>query len=266
MPLFTGETIAQAIENGLKTLHLTRDEANIEVISSPKKGLLGLNKKEAEVEVTSILPQHSGGALLHPELLDKIHHDKDELNNLGSVETDSVLEDDEQAGLSDLQRRQRHEQNVKKIQIAGEQLEAYLGDILTVMGIDTTLEVTTNDHAIDINLKTDTQGLVIGHHGRVINALQEMALVFLNQHGFQHVRVTLDSDGYREKRQEIVSNLAKQTAREVIASHQAVYLDPMPAQERKQIHNILADNKFVRTYSKGQEPKRSIVIAPASEI
>lgn len=265
MPIFTGQTANEAIQNGLRTLKITRNKANIRIIKDAKKGLLGLNRQEAEVEVTSILPQHTGGAFMHPELLEKVES-KDQYDNLGGVIHESVLQDVDAPDLTEHEIAQRHEYNRQKLGMTAEQVGYYLQDILIVMDISVEPQYTIEDHLIKIDLETEDEARLIGHHGKTINALQEMSLVLINQHGIQHVKVVLDTAGYRKKREQVVAKLAKQSATEAIAAGKAVYLDPMPAMERKQIHNELADNQHVRTYSQGQEPNRSIVIAPASEI
>ena len=103
---------------------------------------------------------------------------------------------------------------------------------------------------------------MIGKHGRRINAMEQLSNTFMDYHGVAKVSVELDTSNYRERRQEAVHNLAQKAAMEVVASRKAVFMDPMPARERKQIHQELEDNDHVKTYSHGREPYRSIVIAP----
>ncbi|WP_137596770.1 RNA-binding cell elongation regulator Jag/EloR [Paucilactobacillus kaifaensis] len=266
MAIFTGETAAQAIENGLKTLHLTRNEANITIVKDAKKGFLGINKQEAEVEVKSILPQHTGGAFLHPELSNEIAKES-KFDNLGGVdEHQEAIDDDVELDLSPAEIKQRQAKNQLKLEQAAQRLVDYLTDILNVMQIEIEPKLTIEHQLIKINLTTEKQGLLIGHHGLTINSLQTMAVVFLNQHGVQHTNVILDTDNYRKRREEVLVGVAKQAATEAVATGKAVYLDPMPALERKQVHQALSENKFVRTYSQGDEPRRSLVVAPASEM
>lgn len=265
MAIFTGETAAQAIENGLKTLHLTRNEAKITIIKDAKKGFLGINKQEAEVEVKSILPQHTGGAFLHPELSDEIAKENT-FSNLGGVDEQQEVDVAIEPNLSPAEIKRRQENNQFKLEHVAQRLVDYLTDILSVMQIEIEPSLTVDRQLIKINLKTEKQGLLIGHHGLTINSLQTMAVVFLNQHGVQHTNVILDTDNYRKRREEVLGGVAKQAATEAVAAGKAVYLDPMPALERKQVHQALSENKFVRTYSQGDEPRRSVVVVPASEM
>ena len=86
----------------------------------------------------------------------------------------------------------------------------------------------------------------------------------MNYHGASKTIVILDTANYRQRRQKALHTLAERSVTEVVATGQAVFLDPMPARERKQIHKELENNRHVRTYSHGREPYRSVVIAPAN--
>ncbi len=117
-------------------------------------------------------------------------------------------------------------------------------------------------HDLKIDLQTEENGRVIGKYGRRINAMEQLSNIFMDYHGAAKVNVELDASNYRERRQEAVHNMAQKAAMEVVASGKAVFMDPMPARERKQIHHELENNHHVKTYSHGREPYRSIVIAP----
>jgi spoIIIJ-associated protein len=117
-------------------------------------------------------------------------------------------------------------------------------------------------HEITVDIQSPASGRVIGHHGRRINAMEQLAAAFMDYHGAPKTAVVLDTSDYRQRRREALHELAERSVTEVVASGQAVFLDPMPARERKQLHRELEDNAHVRTYSHGREPYRSVVIAP----
>nr|WP_283805157.1 R3H domain-containing nucleic acid-binding protein [Lentilactobacillus rapi] len=119
-----------------------------------------------------------------------------------------------------------------------------------------------NKHSIYIDIDTDQESRLIGRHGRTINALQNLSQIFINRLGANNVDVELDTANYRSRRSDALKQLAEKTARNAIANGKPVYLNPMPSFERKQIHNALADNEYVITYSTGKEPHRVIVVAP----
>ena len=142
------------------------------------------------------------------------------------------------------------------------ELGYYLADITKQMGITTTINVTPGSHVVRYDFTTPTEGLLIGKHGKVINSLQLLAQVFLDKHLRHHVRVELNVADYRQRRAETLERLAKRVARNAIAQGESQYLDPMPSFERKVIHGALAHNDHVKTYSRGREPYRSVVVEP----
>lgn len=117
-------------------------------------------------------------------------------------------------------------------------------------------------HELVVDLQADNSGRVIGFHGRRINALEQLGTAFLSYHGVDDPGLILDTSNYRQKRQQSLEKLAARCVTEVIATGQAVFLDPMPARERKYLHHVLEDNPRVKTYSHGRDPYRSVVVAP----
>lgn len=140
-------------------------------------------------------------------------------------------------------------------------LSAYLLEVVKQLGIAADLDVDFGNRYATLNFNTAKQGLLIGKHGRTINALQDLAQVYMNHHGASHVNVVLDVDDYRDRRVATLKRLAESTAREVIATGKQVFLDPMPSFERKLIHAELANNYHVTTFSEGREPYRAVVVA-----
>lgn len=139
----------------------------------------------------------------------------------------------------------------------------YLIKVLHELGIKATATPTTiRAHQLDIELSSKQPAAVIGYHGKRINALEEIASAYLDYHGVHDPHLTLDINHYRERRAKTIETLAADCVTEVIASGQAVFLDPMPARERKQLHQLLEKNPKVKTYSHGREPFRSVVVAP----
>ena len=140
-------------------------------------------------------------------------------------------------------------------------LSAYLLEVVKQLGIAADLDVDFGNRYATLNFNTAKQGLLIGKHGRTINALQDLAQVYMNHHGASHVNVVLDVDDYRDRRVATLKRLAESTAREVIATGKQVFLDPMPSFERKLTHAELANNHHVTTFSEGREPHRAVVVA-----
>jgi spoIIIJ-associated protein len=107
-------------------------------------------------------------------------------------------------------------------------------------------------------------GLFIGRRGQTIDAVQHLAQRIVFRGGSPDARVVIDADGYRERRAETLRSIALDAAEESLRSGEAVELDPMPASERRIVHEYLRERGDVETHSEGEEPSRFLVVEPAS--
>jgi spoIIIJ-associated protein len=143
-------------------------------------------------------------------------------------------------------------------------LEELLEEIADGLGLDVDVEVEETDDALIGRLEGDDVGLFIGRHGQTIDAVQHLAQRIVFPDGPADVRVVIDADGYRERRERLLRADADDAAEEALRSGRAVELDPMPPSERRVIHEHLRDRDGVSTHSEGEEPDRYIVVS-ASE-
>ena len=143
----------------------------------------------------------------------------------------------------------------------GEQVKQFLENVLEKMGFTkTVVEMTEDKETVYINL-VGTESGVIGYRGEVLDALQYLSSLVLNgKKNFK--RIVLDSEGYREKREKTLIQLAKNLEQKVKRTGKAVKLEPMNPYERRIIHSSLQSNENVTTFSIGEEPYRKLVIAP----
>lgn len=258
MTIYTGKTEAAAIAAGVAALNTSRDQVITKVVATPRKGLFGIGKRDAMVDVT-LKPVAKEMARPTQQPAPKKPAVKAQPTPKTSVKAQPAAATPKpvQPTVDPAKRRQQR-------QAAIEGVQDYLATIVDQLGIDATLDVENTAHRqIHLAFTTDKEGLLIGKHGRTINALQSLAQLYLNHHGAAHVDVVLDVAGYRERRTATLTRLAESTAREVVATGKPIYLDPMPSFERKQIHAVLAKNRYVSTYSAGKEPNRAVVIEPA---
>jgi spoIIIJ-associated protein len=129
-------------------------------------------------------------------------------------------------------------------------------------GVEATVEVHDADDGLHAEFIGDDLGLLIGHHGQTIDAIQHLAYRIAGHGDGDRVSVLVDAAGYRERRAVALRATADQAAQQAISGHRAVSLDAMSALERKVIHEHLKDRHDVETYSEGQEPSRYLVVAP----
>lgn len=105
-------------------------------------------------------------------------------------------------------------------------------------------------------------GILIGKRGQTLDSLQYLTSLVVNKEQKEYVRVKLDTENYRKRRKETLENLARNIAYKVKKTRKPVSLEPMNPYERRIIHSALQSNKFVETYSEGNEPYRHVVVTP----
>jgi spoIIIJ-associated protein len=143
-----------------------------------------------------------------------------------------------------------------------EALEELLEEIAEGLGLDVQVEVEEGDGVLSGRLKGDDVGLFIGRRGQTIDAVQHLAQRIVFPEGPSQVRVTIDADGYRERREKSLQKDADEAAEEALSSGQSVELDPMPPAERRIVHEYLRERGGVETHSEGDEPERRLVVSP----
>ena len=140
--------------------------------------------------------------------------------------------------------------------------ENYVSDIMNKFGIDAVLKSSYEDETVKIEIVGDSEevGKVIGRRGDTLDALQYLTSLVLNKDEENYIRVTIDTENYRGKREETLKKLAKRMAGVVSRSRKSVTLEPMNPNERRIIHSTLQEYKNITTYSTGKDPNRCIVI------
>lgn len=219
----TGKTIDEAIELALQDLAVLRTEVDVVVLEEPNKGLFGiLGTKLAKVRVA-----------------------------LKEIETPE---------------KQELEQKVTSKNIINETSEEratkLLREVFSAMELPVQLETTQRDGQVNINLIGPDLGLLIGRRGETLDALQYLVNLAANRKEENRVRIILDVEGYRKRRESTLQNLAVRLAEKANRKGEDVVLEPMNPHERRIIHTALQDNRNVYTFSEGEEPFRKIVISP----
>jgi spoIIIJ-associated protein len=146
-----------------------------------------------------------------------------------------------------------------------EVLEDLLGEVADQLGLDVEVEVTLAGDVLSGRLLGEDVGLFIGRHGQTIDAVQHLAQRIVFRDGPSEVRVAIDADGYRERRAQTLHADADDAADEALRTGHAVELDPLPASERRVVHEYLRERGDVSTHSEGEEPERYLVISPPQE-
>ena len=139
--------------------------------------------------------------------------------------------------------------------------EMFLSELLNKMDIEHQLKIENVDNRINIDVSGEKMGLLIGKRGDTLDAVQYLTSLYINKDKKGYVKLNIDTENYREKREETLIRLAKRLERKVITSRKSVTLEPMSPYERRIIHAALQNSRGIKTYSVGSEPNRKIVIA-----
>lgn len=233
-------SVEKAIQKGLRQLQLTQDDVEIEVIDEGKKGLFGFGQKDAVVSITV------KEKIEQEEVVEEIEE---------SFEEDKFdFEDDYEESKESVEVLDNH------IEEAAHITKAYLEQIAEIYGAPSVVHVEVQKEKMNFVFETEKPGLLIGKYGKILNALQVLAQVSVHRFVKGRMSVQVDVGDYRLRRTEALQQIAERTARRVLKTKQPVYLEPLPAYERKQIHAYLSKNKRISTHSEGKEPHRYLVV------
>jgi spoIIIJ-associated protein len=147
-----------------------------------------------------------------------------------------------------------------------ETAQTVLTEMIGLMGLNATVEITRGGDAARLNVKGDDLGALIGRRGEKLASLQHIVNLIVGRREGQHHRIAIDVENYRGRREEQLRDVADRAAKRVIQSGKIIQLEAMPAIERRVVHMALLENPKVRTQSVGVEPNRRIVVLPASQI
>jgi len=143
-----------------------------------------------------------------------------------------------------------------------EEAESFIRDVAKAMGLDVLLTWQESKDGILLSIACDGDiGMIIGKRGQTLDALQYLVTIVANRYSDNHIRIVLDAQNFREGRRKRLESLSDRLAGTVIRTRKEIVLEPMVPHERKIIHSHLQSHAKVRTFSKGDEPNRRIVIA-----
>jgi spoIIIJ-associated protein len=141
-----------------------------------------------------------------------------------------------------------------------------LQEMLRLMGVEATVEITMGSETSKLNVKGEDLGVLIGRRGEKLASLQHLVNLIVAKREGQWHRIAVDVENYRGRREEQLRDVAERAAKRVAQSGKIIQLEPMPAVERRIVHMALVENSQVRTQSVGVEPNRRIVVLPAGKV
>ena len=260
MPQFEGKNIASAIDTGILTMGVTREQVQVRVIQEGKAGFFGLGAHPAIVELTRVDPVTPAptAALVHTAAVESAARTDDAPASTSHRDEQELVMNEAAATATEAPVSKHAAANQAAVNVISAMLQA----VGTDMGRQVTVQSTKVHGGVVFHLSSDHEAALIGRHGRTINSLQFLAQTVYDRQSRGKWIITLDVGDYRERRRATLQRLAARTALEVVSTGRPVYLDPMPAFERKVIHQALGDNPHVDTRSEGRGDERSVIVSP----
>ena len=217
-----GKTTKEAIENGLKKLNVSKDCVDIRVLENEDK--------------------RSFFSILTPRV----------------VKVEMTLKEPKKESSKPKKEIELTQEEQRK---AKENLDIFLKEFITKLPEGTKYKIESNSSYINVEMMDGDLGYLIGYRGETLYALQNVLSAVANKGVENRVRVILDIEGYKAKREKTLEELAEKVAKTVIRTKKPVKLEPMQAYERKIIHSKLQQNSKVETTSVGEEPHRRIIVS-----
>lgn len=290
-----GDSIDSAVDLALADLKLTREQVTVTVLEQPSKGFFGIGSRLAKVRVEEIEPPK-------PEKPAKpeVKENTEKPERPAKQQEKQVKKEDgleiviEKCGVDEEPRKSSRHRNKKRgrkpekkvreaavedeylfeeVKVLGERPEdlveqeehvakTFLQDVAKEMGLKVNVKVSSNKDNVYVDIDGEDSGTIIGKRGSTLDALQYLTSLVVNKEQNNYIRVVIDAENYREKREKTLEKLAFRLADKALRSGRSVRLEPMNPYERKVIHTALQQRKGVTTRSEGEEPYRRVIIEP----
>lgn len=256
----TGRCEEDAIAAALFQLGLDRDDVSVEVLQRPKNGFLGFGSNPAKVRVSYEVE----GEEETPVPMPKEETKTEPVKPAAPVQTkqEPQLQPDDEVIIA---KEEPVCTPAAADDVKAERIRQFLVGLMEHLEVDATPEISVTENGYQVVLQGQNLGSIIGRRGETLDAIQQLTNYSINRSQSKRVRIHIDAEGYRAKREEALERLAVKVAGKVVKYRKNVTLEAMNAYERHVIHSALQDYPGVTTYSTGTEPNRRIVVAYASE-
>ena len=276
-----GVDVEEAVKLALMDLKCSRDEVEVTVLEQPSKGFFGIGSKLAKVRVEKKKTEEKEAA---DDIYDEaaINAAKSVSENAAEQKPKEKFKDKPHTKDNNKRNRKNKNRNEKKsgehkrdlaesslnIEVVDksklqdvEEHEAldFLKDITEKMGLNLGFSVKAGDDVVYIEMAGKDSGTIIGKRGQTLDSIQYLTSLVINKDRDKYIKVVIDAENYRAKRQKTLEQLANRLAAKVVKTKKYVRLEPMNPYERKIIHATLQQNPDVSTRSEGEEPYRRVV-------
>lgn len=264
----SAKTVDDAITEALIQLGVTSDRLEYEVIEKGSAGFLGIGMKQAVIEARR-KPEPKEEKVEEPVVEEpvRVEPKKVEAVQPQKAAAEKKADEPQKAAFEKAVEKEAKEEVKKETKLVEVQpqtikaVEDFLKNTMKAMDMEVELKTEINqDGALCVDMSGEHMGILIGKRGQTLDSLQYLANRVANKHQEGYVRVKLDTENYRARREETLRHLAKNIAHKVKRNRRPVALEPMNPYERRIIHSALQSDPYVMTHSEGEEPFRKVVI------
>lgn len=246
-----GETLDEAINNAMIELSTTSDNLAYELIQEGSQGFLGIGSKPYIIEAYK---KDDKEEKYKKESVNKKEKLVPDQNGVYEFKSEKVST---QKGFSKKEEKMTRDPE-EVFRKAKEFLDPIFKEFNTNINIDYNANVETNTLVLNIN--GERMGVIIGKHGQTLDAIQHLVNIVVNTGESNRVRIRIDSENYRDKRNKTLESLAKSVANNVRKTHKDYELEPMTSYERRIIHSVLQKERNIETASIGEDKERHVVV------
>lgn len=264
----SAKTVDDAITEALIQLGVTSDRLEYEVIEKGSAGFLGIGMKQAVIEARR-KPEPKEEKIEEPVVEEPVKAEPKKVETVQPQKAAAEKKADEpqKAAFEKAVEKEVKEEVKKETKLVEDQpqtieaVEDFLKNTMKAMDMEVELKTEIDqDGALCVDMSGEHMGILIGKRGQTLDSLQYLANRVANKHQEGYVRVKLDTENYRARREETLRHLAKNIAHKVKRNRRPVALEPMNPYERRIIHSALQSDPYVMTHSEGEEPFRKVVI------
>ena len=257
----SAKTVDDAITKACIELGVSSDKLDIQVISEGSSGFLGFGSKPAVIRAGK-KPEEE--VVVEKKEVRPEKEVKEEPHVKPQQEKKEVKKEVSKPAKKPAEESKPEIRTEEEIVAMKKTAQDFLSGVFGAMElpVEITMEYNQENGSLDIDFAGEDMGILIGKRGQTLDSLQYLTSLVVNKEQKEYVRVKLDTENYRKRRKETLENLARNIAYKVKKTRRPVSLEPMNPYERRIIHSALQNNKFVETYSEGNEPYRHVVVAP----
>lgn len=268
---FSAKTVDEAITKACLDFETSSENLEIQVLFEGSSGFFGIGAKPARINVSRKEESSSEEPAVEP--VKEVKEPKKDKKPVREPKKEENREPKKPEAAKEAPKEKKEEPKVreekKPVERSAEEIAAIKEDAQTFLSgvfkamdleVEIKMEYKAAEGNLDIEFLGEDMGILIGKRGQTLDSLQYLASLVVNKGRQGYIRVKLDTEDYRNRRKETLENLAKSIAYKVRKTRKPVSLEPMNPYERRIIHSALQGNRYVETYSEGNEPYRHVVV------